>query len=205
MARMKYSLLLLFCALPMCCQSVSFGIKGGVPVTAGLGGNYAYYDIDTQRWTAGATVEFKLPANLSVGVDALYRRFSYSVGNYLGTRDDGNIGHWEFPVFAKYRFGTIVPPYVARPFVEAGFAFDRAHTSGTEVSSLRGPPGCCSTVTTAYSSYQWGFGFLVGGGIEIKAAFLKIAPEVRYTRWQKGLFYDGLERNQVEVLVGVRF
>jgi len=202
MARMKYSFVLLFCALPLCAQSVSFGIKGSVPVT-GLG------DIDgrsiaTERWTAGATVELKLPANLSVGVDALYRRFSYSFDNGFGS-DDAKIGHWEVPVFAKYRFESIVPPYVARPFVEAGFVFDRAHTSGTDTSSLRGPPGCCSTVTTAYSSSQWGAGFLVGGGIEIKAAFLKIAPEVRYTRWQKGLFYDYLERNQLAVLVGVRF
>jgi hypothetical protein len=199
---MQYSLLLLICALPMYGQSVSFGIKAGVPVTAGLTGNDGY-GVEGQRWTAGATVEFKLPANLSVGVDALYRRFSYSFVNDFGFGADANIGHWEFPVFAKYRFGTIVPPYVARPFVEAGFAFDRAHTSGTAESF--GGPVCCTTVTTAISSSQWGAGFLAGGGIEIKAAFLKIAPEVRYTRWQTGLFYDGLERNQVEALVGVRF
>jgi opacity protein-like surface antigen len=199
---MKYCLLLLFCALPMYCQSVSFGLKAGVPVTAGLGGIDGR-SVGTESWTAGATVEFKLPANLSVGVDGLYRRFSYSFDNYFG-RNDANIGHLEFPVFAKYRFGTIVPPSVARPFVEAGFVFDRARTSGTSVG-FGGPPVCCGTVTTTYSSSQWGAGLLVGGGIEMKAAFLKIAPEVRYTRWQKGLFYDYLERNQVAVLVGVRF
>jgi hypothetical protein len=203
MARMKCSFVLLFCALPLCGQSVSFGLKAGVPLTADLAGSDGR-SVAGQRWTAGATVEFTLPLNLSVGVDALYRRFSYSYANDFGYSEDSKTGHWEFPVFAKYRFKSIVPPYVARPFAEGGFVFDRAHTSGT-AQSFTGPPGCCGTITTTINSSQWGAGFLAGGGIEIKAAFLKIAPEVRYTRWQKGLFYDGFERNQVEVLVGVRF
>ncbi len=198
---MKCSFVLLLCALPLCGQSFSFGIKAGVPVT-GLG-DIDGRSIDTPRWTAGATVELALPANLSVGVDALYRRFSYSFDDSFGLHADAKIGHLEFPVFAKYRFKSIVLPYVARPFVEAGFAFDRAHTSGTDTGF--GGPVCCSIVTTAINSSQWGAGFLVGGGIEIKAAFLKIAPQVRYTRWRKGLFYDFQERNQVAVLVGVRF
>ena len=203
MTGMKYSFVLLLCALPLCGGPLSFGIKGGVPVTAGLGGNDGY-GVDGRRWTAGATVEFNLPASLSVGVDALYRRFSFDDTNAFGFRAAADIGHLEFPVFAKYRFGSIVPPYVARPFVEGGFAFDRAHTAGTS-QCFGSAPICPSPAPTTLSSSQWGAGFLVGGGIEIKAAFLKIAPEVRYTRWQKGLFYDYQERNQLEILVGVRF
>ncbi len=120
----------LFCALPVWCGPVSFGVKGGVPLRDALGlgssdGRDALVS-DTQRWTAGATVEFNLPAGLSIGVDALYRRFSFSYAHsYVVTIfSDGSTGHWEFPVYAKYRFGK----YLARPFVEAGFAFDRART-----------------------------------------------------------------------------
>jgi len=208
MAAMKYSLLLLFCALPVCGQSVSFGIKAGVPVTAGQGTDDNRYTFATQRWTAGVTAELSLPANLSVGVDVLYRRFSYTTDftEVGGGRTAANIGHWEVPVYAKYRFGG----QLARPFVEAGFAFDRARTSGTS-ECLGGATLCGIPPTATFSSSAWGRGFLVGGGVEIKAAFLKIAPEVRYTRWQKGVFQDqalavGSDRpNQVEALVGVRF
>ncbi len=211
MARMKCSLLLLLCALPLYCGPVSFGLKAGVPVTAAEASySDSRYSVDTQRWTAGGTVEIDLPANLSVGVDALYRRFSNSYHtNYIVTAfTDANIGHWEFPVYAKYRFGG----HLAQPYVEAGFAFDRAHTSVTSGCSggeyAPGEPLCGGApASSTFSSSQWGAGFLAGGGVEIKAAFLKIAPEVRYTRWPRGVFSTGTlgRPNQVEILVGVRF
>lgn len=191
----------------MCGQSVSFGIKAGVPVTAGQGNDDNRFTLGTQRRTAGATAELSLPANLSVGVDVLYRRFSYTADftEYGGGSTAANIGHWEVPVYAKYRFGK----GMVRPYVEAGFAFDYARTSGTY--DCTGGFSCFFPSSGTFSSSEWGRGFLAGGGVEIKAAFLKIAPEVRYTRWQKGVFQDqalqvGSDRpNQVEALVGVRF
>ena len=211
MARMKYSFVLLFCALPLCGQSVSFGIKAGVPVTAAERSySDSRFSVDTQRWTVGGTVEVSLPANLAVGVDALYRRFSdsYHTTYIVSAFTDATIGHLEFPVYAKYRFGG----RLARPYVEAGFAFDRAHTSGTSGCSggelAPGEPLCGGApASSTFSSSQWGAGFLAGGGVEFKAAFLKIAPEVRYTRWTKGVFSAGAlaQPNQAEILVGVRF
>lgn len=188
----------------MCGQSVSFGIKAGVPLTDALPVySDSRYSVATQRWTAGVTAELGLPASLSVGADLLYRRFSWA---YSDTNPPGssasNIGHWELPVYAKYRFGG----QLARPFVEAGFDFDLAHASTAFTSAM-----LTTTVSGSSSSSQWGRGFLVGGGVEIKVPLLKIAPEVRYTRWQKGVFQDspsvvgGSERNQLEILVGVRF
>lgn len=67
-----------------------------------------------------------------------------------------------------------------------------------------------------------GLGALVGGGVEVKVLVLRIAPEIPYTRWQKGAFSSGSttsgsaisgftfapptgQPNQVEVLVGIRF
>ncbi len=54
---------------------------------------------------------------------------------------------------------------------------------------------------------------LLGGGIEFNAAVVKIAPEIRYARWEKGVFQkvvgngfgDLSQPNQVEILLGIRF
>jgi len=188
----------------MCGQSVSFGVKAGVPVTDAFAAiSDSRYSVGTQRWTAGVTAELSLPASLSVGADLLYRRFSYAYFDAsTASSSASNIGHFELPVYAKYSFGG----HLARPFVEAGFEFDLAHTSTAFTSAM-----LTATVSGASSSSQWGAGVLLGGGIEIKVPFLKIAPELRYMRWQKGVFHDppstagGSETNQIELLVGVRF
>jgi hypothetical protein len=214
---MKRILPFLLCGLPLWCQSVSFGVKAGVPLGDALSaaeGTASTQSIGTQRWTAGVTVELNLPASVSIGVDALYRRFSYSsFSNFVVTSfTNSNTGHWEFPVYAKYRFGK----GPVRPYVEAGFAFDRASTSGTTgCTGGEVPAGSlCGSVpaSSTFSSSQWGAGVLVGGGVEIKVPFVKIAPEVRYTRWEKGVFSQVPEAldassqpNQAEVLLGIRF
>lgn len=213
---MKLAPLFLLSTVALWCQSFSFGVKGGVPLGEALSGNGDARDlIGTQRWTIGPTVELSLPLNLSVGVDALYRRFSsaFVSSGAVTYFNNANIGHLEFPVYAKYRFGG----HVVRPYVEAGFAFDYAQSSGTSgcTGGEAGPgePLCGSApASSTYSSSQWGVAETVGGGVEIKAAFLKIAPEVRYTRWQKGVFanFSGSltttsHPNQAEVLVGIRF
>jgi len=216
---MKLAPLFLLCTAPLWCQSFSFGVKGGVPLGEALSDNGDARDlIGTERWTIGPTVELSLPLNLSIGVDALYRRFSsaFLSAEAVTYFNNAKIGHWEFPVYAKYRFGG----HVVRPYVEAGFAFDNARTSGTSGCTggefAPGEPICGSApASSTYSSSQWGVGVMVGGGVEIKAAFLKIAPEVRYTRWQKGVFSDlsvlnspivaTSQPNQAEVLVGIRF
>jgi hypothetical protein len=63
---------------------------------------------------------------------------------------------WELPVLAKYK----CPGHFLKPFIEAGPAF-RLPATG-DISN---------------------HGITVGGGVELSARFLKIAPEIRYTRW----------------------
>ena len=53
-------------------------------------------------------------------------------------------------------------------------------------------------------------GFVISGGIDIKALIIHIAPEIRYTRWGARHFLDpngGLSsnQNQAEFLVGITF
>lgn len=215
MAGMKRSLAFLLLATPLCAQSLSYGIKGGLPLTNALSVAENTESVTTQRWTVGPTVELNLPFGVSVGADALYRSFSFSssVSSVVNTFVNSSSGHWEVPVYLKYRFG----PHLLKPFVEAGVAFDRTGTSGTSgCSSSSGLCGNFAPASSTFSSSQWGLGALVGGGVEIKALVVRIAPEIRYTRWEKGaLSGSGAaipanpaptgQPNQAEVLVGVRF
>jgi Outer membrane protein beta-barrel domain len=210
MAGMRRSLAFLLLATPLCAQSLSYGIKGGLPLTNALSVAENTESVGTQRWTVGPTVELNLPFGVSVGADALYRSFSFtsSLSSVVNSFVNSSSGHWEVPVYLKYRFG----PHLLKPFVEAGVAFDRTGTSGT--SGCSSSSGLCggSPATSTFSSSQWGLGALVGGGVEIKALVVRIAPEIRYTRWEKGALSGGGappaptgQPNQAEVLVGVRF
>jgi hypothetical protein len=50
---------------------------------------------------------------------------------------------------------------------------------------------------------------VIGGGVDIHVAVMRVAPEVRYTRWAQQYFnLDGdlhSGQNQVEFLVGFTF
>jgi hypothetical protein len=91
---------------------------------------------------------------------------------------------WEVPLLAKCRFSN----KKVNPFVEGGPSF---RASGN-------PNG------TAPSNY----GISIGGGVEVRALFLRFAPEIRYTRWaadQPVPPWAKTNPNQVEFLVGVSF
>jgi hypothetical protein len=208
---MKRTLVLLLLTLPLYCQSLSFGIKAGVPLTDALSIANNLESATTHRWTFGPTVELGLPGGASIGLDALYRSYDYSA-----PFTNSSTWHLEFPLYLKYRFGN----HLLRPFVEAGVAFDYGHTTGR--SGCSGEI-CAAANLTPFALSQSGFGGLVGGGVEIKAPFVKIAPEIRYTRWQRGAFSGSStasgggpqaavvyppptgQPNQVEVFVGIRF
>jgi len=63
---------------------------------------------------------------------------------------------WELPVLAKYKF----PGHFLKPLIGAGPAFRLPATGAISNHAIS-----------------------VGGGVEFSARFLKIAPEIRYTRW----------------------
>jgi hypothetical protein len=218
---MKRALVLLLPTLPLCCQTFSYGVKGGLPLTEALSLGDNPGSVDTHRWTVGPTVELGLGANVSIGLDVLYRSYSFSYQPPGAIGENSRSGHWEVPLYLKRRFGK----RTLKPFVEVGVAFDRARTTGTS--------GCMGAVCPAFvvagegpfGSSQWGLGTLAGGGVEVKALRVGIEPEIRYTRWQSGAFSSGSassgspigggpvlpgapptgEPNQVEVLVGIRF
>ena len=91
--------------VPAAAQSLSFGVKGGTPITDPFvlttsPSSLNNYSFTKERYTVGPTFEIGLPFNLAFEADALYRRLDYVSGvvdklidwdaaNYLFRRSPG--------------------------------------------------------------------------------------------------------------------
>ncbi|MGO9231426.1 MAG: outer membrane beta-barrel protein [Bryobacteraceae bacterium] len=207
---MRPLLFLLLLASAALAQPVSFGLKAGVPLTDSVNTVQGDTTAATGRYLFGPETEVRLPLGLSVEFDALYRHFSYtnyeaSAGSSITTI--GSSGNWEFPIVAKYRFRS----KIVRPYVEAGVVWDAL--SGLKNTSIATPcslpGGCENTDYPPTPSSQTTAGVVLGGGVDIHAFVIHVAPEFRFTRWAKQYFnlsgdlHSG--HNQVEFLVGFTF
>lgn len=176
---------LLMCASFAHAQTFSFGVKGG-----GIFTNPAERVDESRKYLVGPSVEMGLANRFGIEVNALYGRFGTTAS---GGAIRGN--SWEFPVLGKYYFsdrGTVV-----RPFASAGFAFRNIwFDNGREGSRLFQNRRVDSTDPAT--------GAVFGGGAGFRVWRLKLAPEVRYTRWG-GYNYPSTNPNQVQALLGINF
>ena len=186
----------LFICSPAGAQTLSIGVVGGASVTQDFHNYYqpvpGFPDIlsgsvsKPERYIVGGMLEFRLPRNWLVELDALYHplRFAGEVIYPDGTRTSGSpspVVTFEFPVLAKYRFqgGSW------RPFLEGGASFRTAgNLNGRNPSR---------------------YGAVVGAGVETRVGRLRIAPEVRYVRWANdNSFHPTSTRSdQLELLTSV--
>jgi len=181
---------------------VSIGVKAGLPVTdlfqTGSLPTLQYFT-DTHRYTIGPTLEIHLPKNLSLEVDALYKRLDYGATTFVNpVSSEATANSFEFPLLVKYRAGE---KRVVRPFLDTGVSF-HSISGFNQLGNLTNP----SQLVNNFNG-----GWVVGGGLDIHI-LLHIEPELRYTRWFSDNFRDasggaGLQtnRNQVEFLVGFTF
>lgn len=194
-----FSLYLFFTATASA-QLFSAGIKFGIPVTdpfenltfpsPSTTGLTIHTYSNSKKFVAGGMVEVHLPFGFSVEADGLYRPLRLITDTTIAGqpgmgRDSVNYTSWEVPVLGKYRFlhTPLFKPYVA---------------AGPNFRFLSAP----------LDHFMSGRGFALGGGVEVKAYRLRIAPEIRYTRWggDSGFtYYTKSNPNQVELLVGVTF
>jgi hypothetical protein len=165
------------------------GLKGGVPL-ADLTETVSAPNFRNlpPRWTLGLMVDVDLPLRLGIEVDALYRRagYEYPARVPLGTPPQTSQvkeGFWDFPVIAKYRFGS----GAVRPYLGAGWSYRK-------LSDLLRPASSSN-------------GFTVAAGVAVRALVVRLAPEFRYTRWGSGDPGPDFRaaRNQAELLVGFSF
>ena len=208
---MRLLFLLLAGAAGAFCQPFSFGVKGGVPLTdflsAAESGHLNYFTT-TNRYIAGVTAELRLPFGLGVEVDALYRHLNYQEsGSGSSLTGTTTASAFEFPLLAKYRFRA----KVARPFVDAGVAFDSlAGVKQAITTVVNGITSTSSTSNPIELHNTTTRGYVVGGGVDIHFLVIHLLPEVRYTRWGAQHFFDvnGLLHsnvNQGEFLLGITF
>jgi opacity protein-like surface antigen len=194
---------------------IGIGLKGGIPFndfTNAVSSGQFNYTSTTQRYIVGPMFELRLPGGFGIEADALYRRFHYgSVGNLVDVLVTTNTssGAWEFPIVAKYKFKAPI----ARPYIEGGIAWDTLQ--GLKQDVVRTVVPTKTTTTTSTSSpaelqKSTTTGFVLGVGLDVKALFIHLSPEIRYTRWGAKHFIDpgGLlnsNQNQGEFLVGIKF
>ncbi len=211
---MKLTLLLIFSSGAVFAQPLSFGLKGGLPMTNFIdtvSGSYSTVDSVTNRYIVGPTAELRLPFGLGVEIDALYRHFNYhsstslvAISTLRATGSD-----WEFPLLLKKRFG--VGPI--HPFIDAGVNFNKVSGLSRTVTTLVFPNVTTSNSASSELKNDFTAGFTLGGGVEFHLLLLKITPEIRYTRWGNqqfsGIFPTGgsltSNQNQAEFLVGFTF
>ena len=121
-------------------------------------------------------------------------------GNLLAPFDADS---WEFPLLLKKKFGG--PDVVAvsvKPFVDVGASFRRLGDIGNIGGFITGNNDEVDKSAT---------GFVVGGGVEIRLLFIRLSPELRFTRWGTDNFRAGVanilqtNRNQGQLLVGIHF
>jgi len=138
-------MLIFLCAGAISAESITVGVKVGVPVTenfdAGSGEyTFAYFTSSskTRRYTVGPTVTIPIPHRLGLEIDALYRRVNYDWFNvsYITSNDGGVIYQWsstagnrlDLPILLRWspikRFYAIAGP---APSIQFGFA-ERLHT-----------------------------------------------------------------------------
>ncbi len=189
--------LLFFCSITLA-QSLSVGVKAGVPATDAFdnktfsSASSAFHTFsNSKNYIIGPMVELHLPFGFSVEADALYRPLnlttqSGATSNSLGAASSSDHSSWEFPILAKYRF--LHTPFI-KPYVEAGPSF--------------------RTLDSLLSRSLSNAGVTLGAGIELKLLKLRIGPELRYTHWSgdssdiQRVFSSN--QNQGEFLVGFSF
>lgn len=195
-------------------QVVSYGIKGGVPVTdaerrpIGLWPSFFGY-VSTGRLTIGPAIEFHLPARFSIEVNALYRGFEAGTAGtvqlgsglnplFFSTRR--TVRAWDLPLLLKYRF----PGERMQPFLSAGVSLTRESADTSVFYTCGGPLPCYPPEMIPFagglfSNSRNREGYVGATGAEFRLSRIRVAPEIRYTRLQNP------GTNQVAILFGILF
>jgi hypothetical protein len=193
----------------MMAQPFGAGFKIGLPLNDA-------FDVHTssnipatlknKQYIIGPQFEIRLPAGFSVELDALYTSFEVNTVANAATSllaRSFDASSWEFPLLLKKKFrGVNAEVAAVRPFFDLGASFRRLSDVDNIGDFITGDSSGVDKTAT---------GFVIGGGVEIRALFLRISPEVRFTHWGTDNFREGLSnifktnRNQGQFLVGIHF
>ena len=210
------ALVLFLAALPAYPQLFSFGVKAGVPFVSPYSATTQISGFPTtgafqDHFIVGPTAEVHLPFHLSLEVDALYRRNGFSeLGGITNLSIKTTPNDWQVPLLVKYEIGSAP----IRPFLNAGVVYRHAAgISGVPTAiiivgtgtTLCPVTGCPYVATTANPNTV---GYAAGAGLTFKLLHIRIAPEVRFTQWDKSPLtatYINTDKKQLDLLVGITF
>jgi opacity protein-like surface antigen len=173
-------------------QSVSFGVRAGLPLRGLLAVAQPGYRAATGHYTFGPTVEIRLPHQVAFETDLLYKHFDYQ-----SPASSASASRWELPLLLKYG----IQRRKLRPFASLGVGFSRV----TSAAALGAP--WTGIIQLRHRTTK---GIVAAAGVEACLAALRIAPEIRITRWGDrnfGVSDAPLHSNltQAELLIGFRF
>ena len=176
-------------------QLLSFGLKSGFPLNdaysqpSNLSGISAA-STNTHRYVFGPALELHLPARFSVEASVLYRSSEYSYTKAILNglvHSQNTVYNLEVPIVIKRELlsGPV------RPFVDAGISFRHLFLSNQGISTSPDSRGG-----------------VIGAGLLFKAGPIRIAPELRYTRWGSSPIaaptFESV-RNQSDFLIAIKF
>jgi len=215
---MKRLLLLIALLRPFAgvAQTVSLGLKAGIPVTEALEtANFdsgpadifrtqINYTSRAKRYTVGPAVEVSLPFGLALEFDALYKRLDYNFSSKMRAASFGTfnqqqhniVSRWDLPLLLKYRVRTFA---YRTPYISAGlntnYIVNTTQLSRTFFTPSSGAPAAQTPSAKlrnppAELKYRSAEGFVIAGGLEFRIHGLRAAPELRYTRWAHENFHE---------------
>ncbi len=156
-------------------QRLYWGVMGGT----GLTSDFSRYDMSEpttevehlpgpRSFIWGGLLEVELSSNFAIEADVLHRPLRGISVDTLFRVTKYNIpaaNTWEFPVMLKWNLPAPLIWGRVRPFIEGGPAF---RTSQDDMGALPSQ-----------------FGLTAGVGAGIQFGNLRVAPTIRYTRWEK--------------------
>ena len=201
-------------ALLMALASAASGqrLYWGVIVGTGLTSDFPRYDVsgaadaygnpayhfqhlpDSRSLILGGLLEVQLTSGFAIEADILHRPLrttiidtSFPAGGPSVTTTNNYLAAntWEFPLVLKWNLPSPMRRGRGRPFLESGPAF---RTSQNDLAVLPSQ-----------------FGMTAGVGAAIHFGKLRVAPTIRYTRWEKETHFPPYptKADQVEFLTSV--
>lgn len=190
-------------------QRLYWGVIGGTNLTsdfpsyemsgpADIYGNPGYQDKrlpGSRSFIFGGLLEVKLIRDLAIEIDAMHRPLPVVTINTIfpvngapsvpATNNFVAANTWEFPVMLKWSLPSPLEWGRLRPFLEGGPAFRTSQDDSAVIPSQ--------------------FGVTAGVGVAINFGKLRVAPTIRYTRWEQdlGFPYFPTKPDQLEILTSV--
>jgi hypothetical protein len=187
-------------------KSISFGLNIGIPLNnlaAAEGGMVA----TTGRYTFGPAMQVDLPRGFSFDASLLYKQLGFGLAS-SPTRLTAH--RLELPLLLRYDHHNNAPLHA---FVHAGVSVNKVISIGgsSECEDTIAGKGiyCIEGKSAVQLRHKNTYGFVLGVGVDFRAGALRLAPELRITRWGDrnfGTQGSSLRSNltQIELLLGFK-